>query len=671
MGWYQHASQHLAMAGLGALLRLATTLAALRQRQQARAAVAGGVGGGAAEGGAGSDEHWALLLDMVAAAAKEDVATVVSLARQQATAAWPAEGGGSGGGPASAVPPRLFEGAAAMAAGGGGGGASQGGSPRSPAAYVARMQQQLGGSPHAGARNPAFGSAPGSGGDRSRRSSTAAGLGGGAASPAAGRGLGDASARTLHVRARQLVLLERALGEMHARCLGELTWDVQMRLLGVLGDTVAAAMAFNAEAAARRLQHCGGAGSGASAGARGPASAPPSAPGAGMASAPSGTSSISAAGLVEQQQQQQPGSAGAHRSEASSAGQGLGSGSLPNSVGPSAQPSLEIEAAEAPDGGAAAAPAASASSGGMAGGARAAPSANPFEPPGESTVGASSSGAGAGSGSGLRVATRISGSGGGGSPTKRQQLPELLVTSVESSEVVGLALMRLEVEGGTQLILVRRRGLARHGRLHGGCRALRLVVAWPRSVGELVYASSCILVKATSQPTVMLPSSRFENTPVPGHPMQGLRRSLESGSPDAIGARAARGWLHRLCREIISAEADCSTGAAAAAAAAALSQKQQQQHGGGGGAWDNPMRDVLCGTSWEHAVRVPLVIAALDVLRGMSGEDLRAEMAAAFPALARLVCSNHAPLRSALARLMAAPQVVALVTTAAAASVVV
>jgi hypothetical protein len=82
------------------------------------------------------------------------------------------------------------------------------------------------------------------------------------------------------------------------------------------------------------------------------------------------------------------------------------------------------------------------------------------------------------------------------------------------------------------------------------------------------------------------------------------------------------------------------------------------------------MRDILCGTSWEHAVRVPLVVTALDVLRSMSGDDLRAEMGCVFPALARLVCSNHAPLRAALARLMAAPQVVAMVTAAAAAAAV-
>jgi len=77
------------------------------------------------------------------------------------------------------------------------------------------------------------------------------------------------------------------------------------------------------------------------------------------------------------------------------------------------------------------------------------------------------------------------------------------------------------------------------------------------------------------------------------------------------------------------------------------------------------MRDILCGTSWEHAVRVPLVVMALDVLRSMSGGELRREMRAVFPALARLVCSNHATLRGALARLMGAPEVLAMVMEAA------
>jgi hypothetical protein len=182
------------------------------------------------------------------------------------------------------------------------------------------------------------------------------------------------------------------------------------------------------------------------------------------------------------------------------------------------------------------------------------------------------------------------GGGSSGSPTKRKLMPELLVTSVESSEVVALALMRLEVEGGTQLI-------------------------------------------------------------------QGLIRSLERGKPSAAAAAEARTSLHRLCRDIISTEAAGST---------CLGANQQQHHHQHDSA-DNPMRDILCGTGWEHAVRVPLVVTALDVLRGMGAAELRGEMRAVFPALARLVCSNHATLRAALARLMGAPQVMAMVAEAAAA----
>jgi len=494
MTWYQHASQHLAMAGLGAMLRLATTLAALHQRQGSNV---------------GGDAHWALLIDMVAQAAREDVGTVVTLARQQQAATTrAAEAAAAAGGPASAVPSRLMDGAGALSSG------SPGGSPRSPSAYAARAlaaQQQLTGSPLASRGLPGLGSGSGSSnaaaaanGDRSRRTSAAA------SSPMLR--LGEAQMRTLRVRARQLVLLQRALGEMHARCLGEISWGVQMRLLDVLGETVAAAMAFNTEAATGQLQpQQGGVAASSSEqaaskvafpGASGVSTSSSVGPSgksvsdaAGLGSAFSATSSISALGLVER-----PGSlsftsraATLSDSGASSSGPSLtlgvalgaaagaaapparASGSLSGSVGPSTQPSVEIEAAEpleAPPGiedaaaVAAAGSAAAISSQAQAATGVPASSSSPFEPLARAAAepaAATSNGSGAAAqkppGAGLTIATRpaaaaAAAAAGSGSPRK-SRLPELLVTSVESSEVVGLALMRLEVEGGTQLIQVR------------------------------------------------------------------------------------------------------------------------------------------------------------------------------------------------------------------------
>jgi hypothetical protein len=148
-------------------------------------------------------------------------------------------------------------------------------------------------------------------------------------------------------------------------------------------------------------------------------------------------------------------------------------------------------------------------------------------------------------------------------------------------------------------------------------------------------------------------------------------RSLERGDPTPEQAAAARARLQQLCRDIISAEAASST----SLGGGGRHQQQQQQQAAVGGVkgsssgGDDPMRDILYGTSWEHAVRAPLVELALDLLRGMPGPDLRAEVRAAFPALARLVCSNHVLLRGALARLMGAPEVLEMVAAAAAAGV--
>jgi hypothetical protein len=63
---------------------------------------------------------------------------------------------------------------------------------------------------------------------------------------------------------------------------------------------------------------------------------------------------------------------------------------------------------------------------------------------------------------------------------------------------------------------------------------------------------------------------------------------------------------------------------------------------------DNPLQDALAGGGWEHAARAPLVVAALKVLSGLQGNEYKREVVQLFPALCRLMCSNHMLTRQAL-----------------------
>ena len=120
------------------------------------------------------------------------------------------------------------------------------------------------------------------------------------------------------------------------------------------------------------------------------------------------------------------------------------------------------------------------------------------------------------------------------------------------------------------------------------------------------------------------------------------------------------------CRRIISTEAAASTAlearanqkAAAAAATAGASPLA------GAAVGDVPLRDALYGMTWEHAVRAPLVVQAVQVIGSTEGPEFKQELRSCFMALARLMCSNHALIRAAIYQVVASKQFQEMITEA-------
>lgn len=83
---------------------------------------------------------------------------------------------------------------------------------------------------------------------------------------------------------------------------------------------------------------------------------------------------------------------------------------------------------------------------------------------------------------------------------------------------------------------------------------------------------------------------------------------------------------------------------------------------------DNPLQDALAGGGWEHAARAPLVVAALKVLSGLQGNEYKREVIQLFPALCRLMCSNHLLTRQALHQVFTSREFFELLPAAAAAA---
>jgi hypothetical protein len=192
--------------------------------------------------------------------------------------------------------------------------------------------------------------------------------------------------------------------------------------------------------------------------------------------------------------------------------------------------------------------------------------------------------------------------------------------------------------------------------------------------------------------------------------LQALNLSLSSCTLHTPATSRARLRLLQLVRSIIQSEAACSTAAsmrplsvAAAAAAAtpdlgsalqlvsprlappsppapvaelratpaAVSGAHSKLNPDAASCKDNPLQDALAGGGWEHAARAPLVVAALKVLSGLQGNDYKREVVQLFPALCRLMCSNHMLTRQALHQVFSSRQFVELLPAAAAAAVAV
>jgi hypothetical protein len=80
---------------------------------------------------------------------------------------------------------------------------------------------------------------------------------------------------------------------------------------------------------------------------------------------------------------------------------------------------------------------------------------------------------------------------------------------------------------------------------------------------------------------------------------------------------------------------------------------------------DNPLQDALAGVGWEHAARAPLVVAALQVLSQLQGEEYSSEVLALFPSLCRLMCSSHQLIRQGLAKVFGSGEFLGLLPAAA------
>jgi len=151
--------------------------------------------------------------------------------------------------------------------------------------------------------------------------------------------------------------------------------------------------------------------------------------------------------------------------------------------------------------------------------------------------------------------------------------------------------------------------------------------------------------------------------------IQGLLRSIQAAGSDTTAAAAARMQLLKWCRRIISTEAAASTAlearanqkAAAAAAAAATAGASPLA---GAAVGDVPLRDALYGMTWEHAVRAPLVVQAVQVIGSTEGPEFKQELRSCFMALARLMCSNHALIRAAIYQVVASKQFQEMITEA-------
>ncbi|KAF8064597.1 BIG3 [Scenedesmus sp. PABB004] len=597
VAWYRQGSPYLSTAGIKALMHLADTLD--------RFAAAG------SGGGASGDCGWALLLEPLRAAVAEDVALVLRLAAAGAAEAAEAS--------AAAAAARAVEAAASAgrARRGSGGGGSPGGSPRAGAGGAAAFAVPLGARGGAAARAAAAAAA------------SAAALG-----------------AQLRVRTQQLVLMQRALASVHARCRGSMTWEEQMALLEVLALGVDAAIAHNARLAGagpeaaqqqqplqqqqasqqQRVQQQ------PQAQAQQPA-VPPAlllavpedaalatrAGSAGgsigdsldLASAVSRNSSLSMSGLVGFGSflAPNPSCGGSAASGAlGSADGGAGAGGGPGSPG-----------APSPGG----EPGSAAGAGGGPGSDTPAPAPAPaprLSGPDDASVVSPLSAAGipdapdGGDGAAAPPGWTAAGGGGGSNGAAQDQQQQAAASGVaplpaQPGAQPALAPLRTQPPpsaGGGAGAAPGSPGSA--GRARGGAAMPALLVSSPESTEEVRPA----LMRLEAEGGLLL--------------IEALTLSLRLSAVDTPATERARQRLLSLVRAVICSEAACSAVPLGGAA---------------GGERADASQDALAGAGWEHAARAPLVVAALRVLSGLTGAAFAAEVARLFPALCRLMCSSH------------------------------
>ena len=235
VAWYQYPVASVSSSGLEGLVQLSRTLASSEP----------GAGDAVAADRAAA---WGVLLGLLEKATQADVDLVLTLAKkqqeallqQQGAAAAEVEVAGLWAGAAGGLPATSKTLEDLRRKDGGGGSPTAGGSPTSRYATGAAVAGS-------GFRTAAAAAAGAAGG---------VAAGGGPGSPS-GRGLmpgGSYSSlqqqrqqQQLHLRSRQLVLLQRALAQMHEVGVGSLNWDMQMRLLSILSASVEAAAQFNSD----------------------------------------------------------------------------------------------------------------------------------------------------------------------------------------------------------------------------------------------------------------------------------------------------------------------------------------------------------------------------------------------------------------------------------------
>lgn len=153
--------------------------------------------------------------------------------------------------------------------------------------------------------------------------------------------------------------------------------------------------------------------------------------------------------------------------------------------------------------------------------------------------------------------------------------------------------------------------------------------------------------------------------------LQALTLCLQSAAPASEATQATCLRLLQLVRCVIESEAASSSILASTPSLPTVFGALQSAvatpgpTGAGSAAADNPLQDALAGVGWEHAARAPLVVAALQVLSELQGAQYQSEVLRLFPALCRLMSSNHQLIRAALAKVFSSGDFLGLLPVAA------